>query len=61
MPCPVPDHRLLLETMPHNDPVYRFTGKKRAKGKPYMTARGNKLLRIYYRADQGVSGFAGRR
>jgi len=41
----------LLKTMPQDDPVYQFMGKKRAEGKPYlvyMTAGANKFLRIYY-------------
>ena len=41
----------LLQTMPQDDPVYRFMDKKRAEGKPYlvyMTAGANKFLRIYY-------------
>lgn len=42
---------VILQRSPADNPVYQFTGKKRAEGKPYrvyMMASANKLLRIYY-------------
>lgn len=41
----------LIKTKPQDDPVYQFSDKKRAQGKPcyvYMTVGVNKFLRIYY-------------
>jgi len=41
----------LIQTKPQDGPMYQFTDKKRAEGKPYlvyMTAGANKFLRIYY-------------
>lgn len=40
-----------LKRKPADEPVYQFLDKKRAEGKAfyvYMTAAGNKFLRIYY-------------
>ncbi len=40
-----------LQHAPADEPVFQFLNKKRAEGKPYyvyMTAAGNKFLRIYY-------------
>ena len=40
-----------LQLAPTDESVFRFLDKKRVEGKPYyvyMTAAGNKFLRLYY-------------
>ena len=42
---------VILQSAPHDEPVYAFLDKKRSEGKPYkvyMIAAANKFLRIYY-------------